>query len=67
MKVRDLKHHPKYWELHKEIYFSELDSMDNDIRATIMNKPESSDARRFDSKIDRLIVQRIKESNNQSV
>jgi hypothetical protein len=59
------KNHPKYWALHKEIYFNELDSLDAEIMNMILNKPSSSTAFRFNSKIDRLVQERIKETDNQ--
>ncbi len=57
------KDHPKYWDLHKEIYFNELDSLDIEIRDIIMSKPNDSTTIRFNCKIDRLVMEKIKESD----
>ena len=58
------KDHPKYWVLHKEVYYNELDSLDNEIRDIIVNKPYDSSTRIFNSRVDRLVVEKIKESDN---
>jgi hypothetical protein len=66
MNIKDIKFHPKYWQLHKEIYFNELDSLEFEIRDIISNHPTSGTAKRFNCSVDRLIADKIKESNNQS-
>ena len=58
------KEHPKYWVIHKEVYYNELDSLDNEIRDIIVNKPYDSSTRIFNSRVDRLVVEKIKESDN---
>ena len=58
--------HPLYWQFHKEIYFNEFDSLDDDIRDDIQRNPTSNDARRFNDKVNRLVSDKIKESNNQT-
>ena len=64
--VGGLNRDDKYWSLHKEIYFDELDSLDDEIKNIIINKPHGSTAKRFNRSIESLIAQRLKESNNQS-
>ena len=66
MKIQDIKSHPKYWQLHKEIYFNELDTLDFEIKDIIVNTPHSGTARRFNKSVDRMINERIQESNNQT-
>lgn len=58
-----IKQHPKYWDLHKKIYNSEMDSLHEEIRHIVLNKPHSSTATRFNDNVDRLIAEKIKESN----
>ena len=58
------KEHPKYWVIHKEVYYNELDSLDEEIRDIVMNKPHDSSTRIFNTRIDRLVIEKIKESNN---
>ena len=57
------KEHPKYWTIHKQVYYNELDSLDDDIRSIITNKPHDSSTKIFNSKIDRLVEDKIKESD----
>tara|TARA_R110002110_G_scaffold414990_1_gene647382 strand:+ start:1619 stop:1807 length:189 start_codon:yes stop_codon:yes gene_type:complete len=58
------KQHPKYWEFHKEIYFKELDSLDDDIRSIVMSKSDSSTTVRFNDRVDRLIQEEIIKSDS---
>ena len=58
------KDHPKYWVIHKEVYYNELDSLDDEIRNIITTKPYDSSTRMFNSKVDRLVEDKIKESDN---
>jgi len=67
MKIQDIKSHPRYWKLHKEIYFDELDSLEFEIKDIVINRPNSGTARRFNDSIDRIISERLQESDNQSV
>jgi hypothetical protein len=39
------------WELHKNLWFKELDSLDSEVRAEIMAFPESEAAMLLDAKI----------------
>ncbi len=64
MKIKDIKFHPKYWDTHKEIYFNELDSLDNEIRDIVMNKPHDPCTVRFNSKIDKMVEENLQESNS---
>ena len=64
MRTRDIKSHPKYWQLHKEIYFNEFDTLDLEIKDIITNSPHSGTARRFDKRVDRIVNDRLQESNN---
>ena len=66
MKIQDIKSHPKYWQLHKEIYFDELDTLDFEIKDIVTNSPDSGTARRFNKSVERMISERIQESNNHS-
>ena len=62
--MSDIKEHPKYWDLHKEVYFNELDTLDFEIKNIIINKPNGGTAIRFNKTVDRIIKERIQESNN---
>lgn len=62
--MSDIKEHPKYWDLHKEVYFSELDTLDSEIKNIIINKPHGGTAIRFNDSVERKIKERIQESNN---
>ena len=64
--IKDIKYHPKYWHLHKEIYNDEFDSLDSRIREDIQRNPFSHDARVFNDRINRLVEDKVKESNNHS-
>ena len=64
--TKDIKSHPKYWHLHKEIYNYEFDSLDSQIREDIQRNPSSHDARVFNDRINRLVEDKVKESNNHS-
>ena len=66
MRIKDIKSHPSYWQLHKEIYFDEFDTLDFEIKDIITNSPHSATARRFNKSVERMIVQRLQESNIQS-
>ena len=66
MKIQDIKSHPKYWQLHKEIYFDELDTLDFEIKDIISNSPHSGTARRFNENVERMISERLQESDNQT-
>jgi len=60
------KQHPKYWDIHKEIYNSEIDSLDFEIRDIVMNNPHSNTTIRFNDSVDKLIQEAIEESDKQS-
>ena len=64
--MSNIKDHPKYWDLHKKVYFDELDTLDFEIKNIIINKPHGGTAVRFNNSIDRIIQERIQESNNQT-
>ena len=64
--IKDIKSHPKYWQLHKEIYFNELDTLDFEIKDIIANSPHSGTAKRFNKSVERMISERLQESNNQT-
>jgi hypothetical protein len=58
------KEHPKYWVIHKEVYYNELDSLDDEIQNIITTKPHDSSTKMFNSKVDRMVEDKIKESDN---
>jgi len=64
--MTNIKNHPKYWDFHKEIWVDELETLHEEIRDIVMTMPYDSCTVRFNSKIDRMVADRIKESNNQS-
>ena len=64
--IKNIKTHPKYWHFHKEVYYNEFDSLDDDIREHIQRNPSSHDARIFNDRVNRLVSDKIKDSDNQS-
>ncbi|MAH44946.1 hypothetical protein CMI37_03905 [Candidatus Pacearchaeota archaeon] len=64
MKIKDYRKDDKYWKLHKEIYFDELDTLDFEIKNIIINNPHSGTAKRFNKNVEVLIAERLKESDN---
>ena len=64
MKIKELKQTTKYWQIHKEIYFNELDCLDIEIRGIVMTLPHDPTTMRFNCKIDKLVLNRLQESNN---
>jgi len=64
--IKNIKTHPKYWHFHKEVYYNEFDSLDDDIREDIQRNPSSHDARIFNDRVNRLVSDKIKDSDNQS-
>ena len=56
--------HPMYWEYHKQIYYNEFDSLDNEVREDIQRNPTSNDARRFNDRVDRLVSEKLNDSDN---
>lgn len=66
MKIKELRQTTKYWQIHKEIYFNELDCLDDEIRSIVMTLPHDPTTMRFNSKIDKLVLESLQESNNQT-
>jgi len=60
------KDHPQYWSIHKQIWTDELDTLDEEIRDIVMTSPYDSTTRSFNIRIDRLVFDKIKESDNQT-
>tara|TARA_B110001454_G_C12441068_1_gene317846 strand:+ start:416 stop:592 length:177 start_codon:yes stop_codon:yes gene_type:complete len=49
----------RYWMMHKEIYWNELLELDQEVQNNIINYPHSKEARLLESKVDRLIEERL--------
>ena len=49
----------RYWMMHKEIYWNELLGLDQEVQNNIINYPHSKEARLLESKVDRLIEERL--------
>ena len=45
--------------MHKEIYWNELLELDQEVQNNIINYPHSKEARLLESKVDRLIEERL--------
>ena len=60
----NINRNTQYWNVHKEIYNEELDSLDAEIIDVIINKPNSGTAFRFNSKIDKMVSDILQESND---
>jgi len=50
----------EYWNLHKEVYMSELDKLDNSIISIIQSKPNSKEAYLFNEKVNIKIKEEMK-------
>lgn len=63
--ITNIKNHPKYWDWHKEIYFNQLDSLDDDARELITSKPNDIMTIKFHEDIDRKVSLKIKEHHKE--
>lgn len=61
--INNIKSHPKYWDFHKEIYNSEIDSLDEEIRKIVMENPYDPTTTRFNDRVNRLIAEKIDSDN----
>ena len=66
MKIKELRQTTRYWQKHKEIYFNELDCLDVEIRGIVTTLPHDPTTMRFNCKIDKLVIESLQESNNQT-
>jgi len=57
-----MKKDSNYWNIHKEVYMEELDSLDDSIINTIQTKPSSPEARLFNERVTKKIQDRLKEN-----
>jgi len=44
-----------YWILHKRVYLSELDDLDDEIRAIVLNYPKSEEAQDLNEKVSNIV------------
>ena len=47
----DLKHHSKYWQLHKQIWEEEFNNLDLDIAQLVMRDPAGQEAAQLEKKV----------------
>ena len=52
----------EYWSLHKEVYMSELDKLDNSIINIIQTKPNSKEAYLFNEKVETKIKEEMQKT-----
>ncbi len=64
--ITNIKHHPKYWDWHKEVYLEELDTLDDETRELYTSKPNDIKTIQFHEDIDRKVAVKLKEGNNQT-
>ena len=55
----NIKSHPDYWKIHKEIWQQECDNLDIQTREIIMNRPSHSVARNFNTQIYRDVERKL--------
>ena len=58
-----MKKDSKYWTIHKEVYMTELDKLDNEIAGIIQTKPDSKEASMFNERLDTQIEKRMEEDS----
>ena len=58
-----MKKDSKYWTIHKEVYMTELDKLDNEIVGIIQTKPDSKEASMFNERLDTQIEKRMEEDS----
>ena len=55
----NIKNHPEYWNVHKEIWQQEYDELAQPVRDSITNDPYSKETKNFNSKIHKLIERKV--------
>lgn len=60
--VSNVKHHPKYWEFHKEEFNKELLSYDVDLIKMITQDTECEEHELLVERVEQAVVQRIKKN-----
>jgi hypothetical protein len=55
----NIKDHPEYWLIHKEIHLQESDNLDPSFREIVINEPNSTEAKLFNKKINSLIEKKL--------
>ena len=55
----NVKSHPDYWKIHKEIYQQEHDILNSNVRCQIAECPHSRAARDFNEKVIREVERKL--------
>ncbi len=59
--MENIKSYPKYWDLHKQIYFNQLDLLDDYTRQLVTNNPNDIVTIKFHKDVDKKVAQKIEE------
>ena len=52
----------RYWDIHKDVYQSHLDELDDDIRDIVLNDPNADETTHFYDKIEREVQEKLKKT-----
>ena len=55
----DVKSHPDYWKIHKEIYQQEYDNLNLSTREVVVSQPHSEEARSFNQRVIREVERKL--------
>jgi len=55
----DIKSHPDYWKIHKEIYQQEYDNLNSGIREVVTSTPHSRVAKDFNTWVTREVERKL--------
>ncbi len=55
------------WELHKKVYLSELDALDDEIRSIVLSDPDSEEAQNLNERVQKRIELLTQEQKNTNI
>ena len=61
--THELKQHPNYWKLHKQIWENEFNSLDLDIAQAVMGNPMGAEA----IQLEKTVILKIKDSFHKKI
>ena len=56
----NIKDHPSYWPVHKEIHQQESDNLDPLYREIVFGSPNSTEAKLFDRKVNSIVERKLR-------
>ena len=57
--AKELKEHPRYWELHKRIWTEEFNNLESGLAAKVMDNPNCTEATQMNLKVFTRIKDRL--------